>query len=84
MIETRQPVTGVDLEQVAELAAQLRPDSIRSSTSTAADLLAVLTTSRLCNDGTGTAPELLATAGIAAPHIPPQHAPCRPEHGPRR
>jgi transketolase len=58
--DTRQPVTDVRLEQVAELAAQLRVDSIRSSTSvgsghptssmSAADLLAVLVARHLRYD----------------------------------
>ena len=52
MASTPQPFTGIDLTEAAELAAQLRVDSVRSSTSagsghptssmSAADLLAVL------------------------------------------
>ncbi|WIX83682.1 transketolase [Amycolatopsis carbonis] len=52
MTDTRQPATDLSLDEVAELSAQLRVDSIRSSTSagsghptssmSAADLLAVL------------------------------------------
>jgi transketolase len=52
MASTPQPRTGIDLAETAELAAQLRVDSVRSSTSagsghptssmSAADLLAVL------------------------------------------
>ncbi|MFI5613249.1 transketolase [Amycolatopsis sp. NPDC051903] len=60
MTDTRQPLTDVGLDQVTELAAQLRVDSIRSSTSagsghptssmSAADLLAVLVTRHLRYD----------------------------------
>ncbi|HEX3588663.1 MAG TPA: transketolase [Pseudonocardiaceae bacterium] len=60
MTDTRQPLTAMHLDQVGELAAQLRVDSIRSSTSagsghptssmSAADLLAVLVARHLRYD----------------------------------
>src|SRR6201996_9276633 len=60
MTASSPPLTGIDLATAAELAAQLRVDSIRSSTSagsghptssmSAADLLAVLVTRHLRYD----------------------------------
>ena len=60
MASTPQSLTGIDLAEAAELAAQLRVDSVRSSTSagsgqptssmSAADLLAVLIGRHLCYD----------------------------------
>ncbi|MGX7681626.1 transketolase [Jatrophihabitans sp. DSM 45814] len=60
MTSTRQPLTSIDLPTVGRLAAQLRVDSIRSSTSagsghptssmSAADVLAVLVTRHLRYD----------------------------------
>ena len=57
---TTEPASTIGLDTVAELAAQLRVDSVRSSTSagsghptssmSAADLLAVLITRHLCYD----------------------------------
>ena len=57
MSNQAQALSGIDLATAAELAAQLRVDSIRSSTSAGS------------GHGSGSSQELLAAAGIDAGHI---------------
>ncbi|MEU4674896.1 transketolase [Amycolatopsis sp. NPDC023774] len=81
MTDIRQPATDLSLDEVAELSAQLRVDSIRSSTSagsghptssmSAADLLAVLVGRHLRYDwdrpGADTNDHLIFSKGHASP-----------------
>jgi hypothetical protein len=71
MSSQTQPLTGIDLAVAGDLAAQLRVDSIRSSTSagsghptssmSAADLLAVLSAGTCTTTGTTRAPTTTTT-----------------------